>query len=463
MIQQEKANVKGEYRTGFGSRLSYGLYFLAQNIFYALLLTYMTVFFTDVGIPALTVAAIALVVKIWDAINDPIFGGIVDRVRFKKGKFLPWVKISLVAIPLSTIFLFAIPLGIPLGAKIVWALVGYMLWDTAYTICDVPIFGLVTTITDSVHERTSYIATGRFLAVVANILVSVTIGGVRQTMGGWLPTVIVLSIAGLVFMFPVCFTAKENYVPPSGEKETGLKEMIQFLGKNKYLQILWGSMILCFGLNTGSGLTMYFARYNLGSESFVMIMSLMQVIPMALVAALIPAITRRIDKFHVLFWSLAANGVLGLISYFVGYSNQTLFFVFFFLRNIFFGSLFSAMFLFSPDCAEYGHYKTGIAAPGISFSIQTFSAKLIGAISTSLGALALSIIGFVEMEGAVQAEGFAGRLWIIFILIPSLAYFLALPLMSRYKLRDKYVDAMTRCNNGEISREDAEAILAGNI
>jgi len=89
--------------------ISYGAYFVGQNIFYFLIFSYMNIYFTDVGISALAVAAIALAVKIWDAVNDPIFGGIVDKVKFKKGVFLPWLKISLVGIPVTTVLLFAIP------------------------------------------------------------------------------------------------------------------------------------------------------------------------------------------------------------------------------------------------------------------------------------------------------------------------------------------------------------------
>ena len=92
--------------------ISYGAYVVGQNIFYFLIFSYMNIYFTDVGISALAVAAIALIVKIWDAINDPIFGGIVDIVKFKKGVFLPWLKISLIGIPLATILLFSIPGGL---------------------------------------------------------------------------------------------------------------------------------------------------------------------------------------------------------------------------------------------------------------------------------------------------------------------------------------------------------------
>lgn len=113
-------------------KISYGLYFMGQNVFYGLI-GYMTTYFTDIGITAALVAIVALITKVWDAINDPIFGMIMDKVNFKKGKFLPWLRMSVIAIPVATILLFIIPTGIPMMAKIIWATLAYMLWDTAYT------------------------------------------------------------------------------------------------------------------------------------------------------------------------------------------------------------------------------------------------------------------------------------------------------------------------------------------
>lgn len=74
----------------------------------------MTTYFTDVGITPAAVAVVALITKIWDAVNDPIFGALMDKIRFKKGKFIPWLRISMIVTPLSTILVFAIPAGIPM-------------------------------------------------------------------------------------------------------------------------------------------------------------------------------------------------------------------------------------------------------------------------------------------------------------------------------------------------------------
>jgi Na+/melibiose symporter-like transporter len=65
--------------------MSYGVYFAGQNIFYNLPGMYILVYFTDMRIAASTAAVLLLVVKIWDAVNDPVFGALVDKLRFKSG------------------------------------------------------------------------------------------------------------------------------------------------------------------------------------------------------------------------------------------------------------------------------------------------------------------------------------------------------------------------------------------
>ena len=153
-------------------RVSYVLYFLGQNIFYLLTYMYMNTYFTDVGIPSAAVGVVVLIVKIWDAVNDPIFGGIVDKVHLKGGKFVPWLRIGVPVLLIANIALFAIPFQASQGVKIAWAIAAYCLWSVGYTMNDVPIFGLITTITSNQDERTSLNASGRVAAMVAALAVS---------------------------------------------------------------------------------------------------------------------------------------------------------------------------------------------------------------------------------------------------------------------------------------------------
>lgn len=76
--------------------------------------------------------------KAWDAVNDPIFGNLVDKINFRKGKHLSWLRIAAIAIPLSTFLLFIVPASVRGQAKIIWSGAAYILWDMNCTLCDVP-------------------------------------------------------------------------------------------------------------------------------------------------------------------------------------------------------------------------------------------------------------------------------------------------------------------------------------
>lgn len=459
----KRKKVSKSYMTTRLERLSYGAYFIGQNISFLLLYMYLVTFFTDVGIPAATVGTITLIVKIWDAINDPIFGGIVDKVKFKKGKFIPWLRMSLFAIPITTVLLFAIPTGISLTAKIIWAVVGYILWDTAYTMCDVPISGLVTTMTNKLPERMTLMSVGRVASTLAALIVSIVIPAARAALGGWLPTVIILSVLALLTMAPVCFIAKERVQPKQSQKDMKLKEMFVFLGKNKYLLIFFLAIIVYGAGNISSTYGMYTVRFLLGDERLMVITSMMVLLPTLILGALIPAFSRKIDKFYLLWGCMALFVLTSTVSYFVGYQSLNAYIIMLVLRSLPMAMIGLLMYMFTPDCVEYGLYKTGISAPGISFSVQTFMSKFTTALATAIGAFALAYIGFVEGEGATQPTGFNDSFWAISIFIPVVFTAIAAILLTQYKLRDKHVEVIVKCNNEEISREDAERQLGGKI
>jgi Na+/melibiose symporter-like transporter len=113
--------------------------------------------------------------------------------------------------------------------------------------------------------------------------------------------------------------------------------------------------------------------------------------------------------------------------------------------------------MFTPDCVEYGTFKTGINASGMSFSIQTFVVKLVAAINATLAALTLAAIGFIEGEGAVQLAGFEQKIWVLYSILPIIGAALMVPILLGYNLRDHDVQLMAKANSGEINHEAAEA------
>ena len=139
MFEKLKQTPAG-WQAGSKERKSYYVYFAGQNAIYHLISTFLTTYLMFQGVDLAKSATIMLAVKIWDAINDAVFGVIFDAVKFKSGKkYLPWIKISTVLTPLATLLLFCIPASSGETTKLLWFAVAYIIWDTVYTLCDVPI------------------------------------------------------------------------------------------------------------------------------------------------------------------------------------------------------------------------------------------------------------------------------------------------------------------------------------
>lgn len=132
-----------------------------------------------------------------------------------------------------------------------------------------------------------------------------------------------------------------------------------------------------------------------------------------------------------------------------------------FIQSVFTSANNILLFTFLPDCLEYGTYHTGERAEGVAASVQTFFSKLVSSFSGPLAMLILAGIGFVEGEGAIQPASVEQGIWVLYTLCPAIGIGIALLLLRFYKLRGRDVQIMARYNNQEISREEAEAQLAG--
>lgn len=452
-------NSKANYQTTKKERVSYGLYFFGQNVFYLFIATFIQVYFTDIGITAASVALIFLIARVWDAVNDPLFGIVVDRSRLKGGRFIPWVRLATFLIPVFTILLFAIPSTLPTTAKTIIAGVVYILWGMSYTICDVPIFALTTAMTGNLQERVGLIASGRVTGMLGMVLAMVLAPVLRPVIG-WLGLTVVLSIFAFIAMLPIGFTAKERLVDNESDPIT-LKAIFKYLGGNKYLLIFYGAMIITSMTNMAQTMSVYFARINLGDEALNGIVMLAALLPMIVIAAILPALSKKFDKMHIYMTGLVINIVFGVVSYFVGYSNFALYLIITAVRGIGMGMTMAMMFMFSADCVEYGSYKTGTRAEGITFSIQTFATKMFGAIAGTIGMLMLSAFGFIEGANVVQPESVERGIWFLMTLFPVIGAAAAfIILLVFYKLNDKDVQIMADCNQGLITREEAESWLS---
>lgn len=159
------------FKTSKAERFSYLSFFLGQNTLYIIIVAFLMLFYTDeVGISATAVGTLFLAARIWDAINDLIIGIIIDKVNFKAGKFKPWIKFPSFVLPFVIIAVFLNLDLSPIGA-LIYAYITYIVFGMLYTVSDVPIFALSTTMTDNLDERNTLLAKGRLASVIAMLFV----------------------------------------------------------------------------------------------------------------------------------------------------------------------------------------------------------------------------------------------------------------------------------------------------
>ena len=464
-------NKHPEYMTTSKERLSYWTYFVGQNVYYNITAAFISTYLAMQGIDLGKVAIVLLIVKIWDAVNDPIFGYIFDKVKFKSGqKSLPWLRIAVALIPIVTIFLFAIPGGMSELGKLIWFGVAYILWDTVYTLTDVPAYAMLNTMTDSLQERNTLLSVNRVFSGAGVLLYGIAVPMLVARMNTTLAIAIV-SIVSAITMVPLCLNCKErNYKPEEEDENFSPKQMLRYLGKNKYLLTYYGGYMATDALKTANAVLLFASFYLFNSVEFSVILNILNMVPGVFAAMAMPFLLKKFDKMKLLFWCNIVNIALGLLIYFTGYDNRTLFLVLTCIRTVPMSIVGILAFMFTPDCAEYGQFKTGINAKGITFAIQTFSVKITGAVSSALALALLGLFSWITVEAesfeqlaamnVQQSDAALNGLWIVFALVPVIGMIISTFFYLAYKLNDKDVQIMAKCNSGEITREEAEAQLS---
>ena len=160
---------------GFKDKIAYAMGDFGCNMSFALNGTITTFYTMYVGLSTEIMAILIILLKIWDGINDPIMGAILDRFKPKNGgsKFKPFIFWGAIALVVSGAMVFLPVQAAPTWVKILVCIVGYLVWDTAYTVVNVPYGSMANVITDDPRERASLSMWRSIGAMLANLPIMV--------------------------------------------------------------------------------------------------------------------------------------------------------------------------------------------------------------------------------------------------------------------------------------------------
>lgn len=425
-MKENDTNIK----VPFISKLAYGMGDVGCNFSWMFVGNFLMIFYTDVfGISMSAVAALMLFSRFWDAINDPIVGGLTDRTNTRWGRYRPWL---LIAAPLTAVVLIASFWAHPDWndtVKIVYMIITYCILVLGYTCVNIPYGTLCGAMTQNIEERAKI---NTFRSVSAMIAIGVIniitipliskLGNGSDQQGYLLVAILYGIIFALCHIF--CFAkTKEAVTVP--EKKIPIKLQIKTVAQNKpYLLALIGQFLFGVTLYGRNADALYYFKYVEGSETLFTTYSLVIIIPSIIGTGLFQILFKLTENKGRTASILAfCTGVSMLSLYlFSPVESAVAFYIFSGLTQFFFAGFNTAIYAIIPDCVEYGEWKTGIRNDGFQYAFISLGNKIGMAIGTSVLAAALSCAGFEanikqnEAVLSIMKHSFStipGVLWII--------------------------------------------------
>ena len=425
----------------------FGLGTVGRDMFYSFVANTMLYFLSDVlSLPLWVFAATTMtlsVLRIVDALNDPITGLVIDNIRSPWGKFKPAILVGGVTSVAFCLILFS-GVGTGMGFIVLFA-VAYFMWNITYGVNDIGYWTLLPALSTDQKQREKNGAFARICANVGMYIVMIGWQPITAALGDtpkvWFGCAVAVSALYLGFLLFPLLGVKEPKLVAEEEEKTTLRDMWQAISQND--QLLWTTLsmgLFMVGYCTTTGFAIYYMKYLYGNEGMYAVLA--GVVGVAQLGALsiFPMFSKR--------WNRKQLYTFGTVLVLVGYV------IFFFAEIslvlisvgavlIFVGQAFIQllMLMFLADTIEYGQWKLGKRTESITFSIQPLVNKIGGALSTGLVSLTLIFSGIKTGETTADFITDEGKLIvkIAMLVIPLIVILIGYVIyLKKYKINEAF-------------------------
>lgn len=382
------------------NRYFFGLGTVGRDMLYSMVSMYLMIYLTEVlNLPDSTMWGMTgalTVLRIFDAVNDPFMGFLVDNTHSRFGKFKPWIVIGGIIGGILTILFFT-DLGVT-GAGYVTAFVLiYLVWDFTYGANDIAYWSMLPSLSFDQKEREKIGSFARICANVGMYAVVVGILPVTNALGGgkkaWFLFAVGVVLITWTFLCFTVFGVKENRSLYKKEEQTSLKEMFGVLFHNDQLLFTAISMALfMIGYTTTTSFGVYFFKYAYKDENMYPVFAGILGVSQLAALAVFPVFSKKHSR-RQLYAFATVLVILGYLVFFFAPMNMipiSVAGVLLFVGQAFIQLL---MLMFLADTIEYGQWKLGRRNESITFSVQPFINKIGGAIANGIVGATLILSG----------------------------------------------------------------------
>lgn len=403
MGNNEKSKVGAKQVAG------YGIGNFACQLSFTMVNMYLAFYFTDVfGLSAAAVATLLLVAKIWDGVNDPMMGALMDKTYKKVGGYRTYMIVGAIALVIFTVLTFTVP-GFTGGAKLAYAYITYIGLGMAYTVMNVPFNALPSRITDKPKVLNKMFASSMWAGAAGSTVLGMCTLPLILLLGkgvqekGYQKTAILYAAISLLLWFVMIHFCKENKelakakelaAAESESQNGGFIQFAKSVFSNKNLLCVYAFMFFAMFSQIGRACTaFYYYFYCVGNMALAsVLMSIGGIVSLVLIP-FVPTLVAKYGKKKVVIVSQLIQ-IVGLIMMFAGpYTNIPYTIV----ANIIYGLGGGYSCCVGPmivDALDNYEYRTGVRNDGVAFAFNGLMTKISSAIAGSIGLMVMAAFGY---------------------------------------------------------------------
>lgn len=393
---------------GIRDKIGYALGDLGCNLSFSLISAFMLDFYTQyIGIPGAIWSVIIIVTKVWDGVNDPIMGGIMDSVRIGRSgsKFKPWMSIAAIGLTVTGALVFLPVPNAALWLKVTLCIVTYLLWDICYTLMNVPYGSLSAAITADPLERTS-LSTWRSIGAAIgggiSMLLPLLLYDDNQNLNGDILIWVALAmgaVALVVYILCIKMTTERVVVPPERrEKINYLKTLKGFITNRPLLALCLASFASIVFFLSGTQTAKWLFQIHFHNTDMISVATIISYLPMVFFIPFTSKLVAKFGKKYSVGMPFALSIVAAVVMLCIPIpGNQTgmiIYIVGLMLIQTGGGMFNLITWAMVNDCIDYQQLKTGMREEGSVYAMYSLFRKIAQGVSLSLPLLCMQAVGY---------------------------------------------------------------------
>ncbi len=406
-MDQKKYVPKGEVKT-------YAIAALGQGLVYSCMSSYITDYYMNVlTLNAMFVIMLMLLARVWDAINDPMMGMIMDRKTTKWGRMKPYPILTAIPIAALTILMFVNP-GFDTENKSIWlyvfVAVVYVAWGMIYTVSDVPFWSMPNVMTPNPKERGNLISYGKTVGGIGSavtVALPIIVGFIIADMDvkeanilKYAIMAISMAVIGMPLFAMSSFKVKERIqIPDATKRAPGEPTSLSRVFHCKPLMLVVLSGILSFGRYMLQAAAPHVARYsgfyigkkpetvaeyNSNISSVALVIQVCAAVGMFGAMLFLPKLYKKFEYKHIMIVSCIGGFAASVCTLIIGWTTKNLLICipFMLISSIPLGVINNVSFAMVCDCLDFMEWKTGFRNTGLGSACQSFVNKIGNAFAT---------------------------------------------------------------------------------